>query len=126
MIVAKKTKADGKSASSAEKFAVIQTGGKQYLVREGESLKVEKLKDVKKDGIIDFNDVFLVVDGDSAKGGVKIGNPTVVDAKVTAKIEGDIRGKKITVLKYKSKTRYKVKRGHRQQYTKIKVLSIKY
>ncbi len=114
MATTKKTKADGK-------FAVIQTGGKQYLVREGESLRVEKLKGVKKDGTIDFNDVFLTIDGDN----IKIGSPAVAGAKVTAKIEEEGRSKKITVLKYKPKTRYRVKKGHRQQYAKIKILDIK-
>lgn len=109
----KKTKADSK-------FAVIQTGGKQYLVREGEILKVEKLKGAQKDGAVDFNDVLLIIDGDS----VKIGNPNIPGAKVSAKIEGDERGKKITVLKYKAKTRYRVKKGHRQNYAKIKISQI--
>lgn len=116
-----KNKKDEKSTSLMDKFAVIQTGGKQYLVKEGESLRVEKLKGAKKDGTIDFNDVFLTIDGD----GIKIGNPTVTGAKVTAKVEEEGRSKKITVLKYKAKTRYRIKKGHRQQYAKIKILDIK-
>lgn len=101
------------------KLAIIQTGGKQYLVKIGETLKIEKIK-TKGDSVV-FNDVLLVVDGDS----VKIGNPVVQGAKVTAKVEGDIRGKKIIVLKYKPKVRYRVKRGHRQNYTKITITDIK-
>lgn len=92
------------------------------MVREGESLRVEKLTGVNKDGAIDFNDVFLVVDGDN----VKIGNPVVQGAKVTAKMDGDIRGKKIIVLKYKPKVRYRVKKGHRQNYSKITIEKIRH
>lgn len=110
-----------KTKNEKTKTAVIQTGGKQYLVGEGESLKVEKLKGAQKDGAIDFNDVLLTIDGDS----VKIGNPTIAGAKVTAKVEEEGRSKKITVLKYKSKTRYRVKKGHRQNYSKIKIMEIK-
>ncbi|MBU2218976.1 50S ribosomal protein L21 [Patescibacteria group bacterium] len=105
------------------KLAVIQTGGKQYLVKIGETLKIEKIK-TEGDSVV-FNDVLLVIDGDSAGGGVKIGTPVVQGAKVTAKVEGDIRGKKITVLKYKPKVRYRVKKGHRQNYTKITITDIK-
>jgi len=101
------------------KLAVIQTGGKQYLVKIGETLKIEKIK-TKGDSVV-FNDVLLVIDEDN----IKIGTPVVQGAKVTAKVEGDIRGKKITVLKYKPKVRYRVKRGHRQNYTKITITDIK-
>lgn len=120
MATAKTNKKEVKSASSTGKFAVIQTGGKQYLVREGESLRVEKIKGAQKGDSVDFNDVLLTIDGDS----VKIGNPTIADAKVTAKAEEEGRSKKITILKYKPKTRYKVKKGHRQTFSKIKILEI--
>lgn len=103
-------------------MAVIMTGGKQYLVKEGDVLNVEKIKGDEKGGLV-FDQVFLVADAEGKE--VKIGTPIVENTKVVAKIENEVRGKKITVLKYKSKTRYKVKRGHRQTYSKIKILEIK-
>jgi large subunit ribosomal protein L21 len=106
---------------SADRFAVIQTGGKQYLVRKGDVLKVEKIKNVKEGDTITFDKILLVIDG----GKVKIGTPFVKEAKVTAKCEGEVRGKKITILKYKPKTRYRVKKGHRQTYSKITITDIK-
>jgi len=110
-----------KGEPRVDKFAVIQTGGKQYLVTEGQVLKVEKIKGGKEGKAITFDEILLVVDGKD----VKIGAPFVNGAKVTATIEGDERGKKITVLRYKSKTRYSKKKGHRQTYTKITITSIK-
>jgi large subunit ribosomal protein L21 len=106
-------------------LAVIQTGGKQYLVKEGDSLRVEKIKNIGKDGSITFDKVLFLADDKSAEGGVKIGAPYIEGAKVLAKSEGEMRGKKITVLRYKSKTRYRKKKGHRQTYTKIKIIEIK-
>ena len=93
-----------KKSDSVEEFAVIQTGGKQYIVRPGETLKIEKItppSGVKKTDTISFEEVLLVFDGKEAK----IGTPYVKGAKVVAKIEGDVRAKKITVIRYKSKTR---------------------
>ena len=101
-------------------FAVIQTGGKQYLVKEGETLKIEKLV-VENDDKIVFDEILLVSDGKETK----IGTPYVSGAKVTAKIEGDVRAKKITVIRYKSKTRQFKKKGHRQTHTKITITDIK-
>ncbi len=91
------------------------------MVKEGEILKVERIKNIGKDNKITFDKVLLLIDEKE----VKIGSPYIENAKVTAKIESEGKGKKITVLKYKSKTRYRVKKGHRQQYTKIKILDIK-
>ncbi len=120
---ARKTTAErtAKGESRVDKFAVIQTGGKQYLVTEGQVLKIEKIKDAKEGGAITFDEILLMVDGKD----IKIGAPFVNGAKVTATIEGDERGKKITILRYKSKTRYSKKKGHRQTYTKITITSIK-
>ena len=103
-----------------EKLAVIQTGGKQYLVKPGDKLKIEKIK-AGKDGNVVFDKVLLLADDKN----VKIGAPYIEGAKVLAKSEGEMRGKKITVLRYKSKTRYRKKKGHRQTYTKIKIIEIK-
>lgn len=87
------------------------------MVKPGDKLKIEKIKAVK-DGNVVFDKVLLTVDGDN----VKIGRPFVEGAKVVAKSEGEIRGKKITILKYKSKTRQRKKKGHRQTYTLVSIL----
>lgn len=105
------------------KLAVIQTGGKQYIIKPGDKIKIEKIKAVK-DGNVVFDKVLLLVDDKSAEGGIKIGAPYIIGAKIMAKNEGEIRGKKITVLRYKSKTRYRKKKGHRQTYTQVKISNI--
>lgn len=101
-------------------FAVIQTGGKQYLVHEGQELKVEKLE--KQDGErIEFE--ALLVSDDEGKS-TKVGTPTVSGAKVTASVIETGRGKKVSVIKYKPKVRYRRNVGHRQPFTKIKIEKI--
>lgn len=104
----------------SDKLAVIQTGGKQYLVKSGQSLKIERLKNTPKKGVV-FSKVLLVADGDD----VKIGKPLVDGASVSAKIKSEGRAKKITILRYKSKTRSRKKRGHRQPYTEVAIDGIK-
>lgn len=118
---AKTTKTVAKPKAKSNKIAVILTGGKQYLVKEGDALKIEKVDNLNKDQEIVFDKVLLIADDK----GVKIGNDLIEGAKVTAKSAGNIRDKKITVIKYKRKTRYRVKRGHRQTYTHAVVMSIK-
>jgi large subunit ribosomal protein L21 len=106
-----------------KKIAVIQTGGKQYLVRPGESLKIEKIA-AEKDGKVFFDKVLLMTDGPASPAGkenVKLGKPFIDDAKISAKIIGEGRGKKVIVVKYKQKTRYHKKAGHRQPFTKITI-----
>ncbi len=98
--------------------AVITTGGKQYLVEPGQKLKIEKLPGEAGESV-NF-DVLLSADGDQ----VKIGAPKVSGAKVQAKIESQGRAKKILVVKYKPKVRYRKKQGHRQPYTEISIISI--
>jgi large subunit ribosomal protein L21 len=100
------------------KFAVIQTGGKQYLVKPGEMLKIEKIN-AEKDSDFSFDKVLLIVDGEN----IKLGKPFIEGAKIPAKIIEEGRGKKVTIIKYKQKTRYHKKAGHRQPYTKIKILN---
>ena len=101
-------------------FAVIKTGGKQYIVKEGTILKVEKLSGQKGDKIA-FEEVLLVsADGSEAK----IGTPTVSGANVSAVIEEQARSEKINVIKFKRKIRYKRKHGHRQFFTKVKIEKI--
>ena len=111
-------------------FAVIQTGGKQYKVEKGDVLKIEKLSQDAKVGekpvIYDagakivFDQVMLVEDG----GTTKIGAPYLAGAKVSATVVGDGRHKKVMVVKYKAKSRYYKKNGHRQPFTEVKIESI--
>ena len=96
-------------------YAIIATGGKQYKVAEGDVLNVEKLAAEAGETVV-FDQV-LVVGGDE----VKVGNPTVEGAKVSASVVGDVKGKKIIVYKYKRKTGYHKKNGHRQAYTQVKI-----
>lgn len=99
--------------------AVIKTGGKQYLVKEGEKIKIEKIE--KKEGEeIEFKEVlFLEKDGK-----IKIGKPLVEGAKVLGKVLKQGRSKKIIVFKYKPKTRYRKKKGHRQPFTEVLIEKI--
>lgn len=99
-------------------IAVIKTGGKQYLVKPGDKLKVEKL-DKKEGEQIAFSDVLLVEKNKK----VEIGNP-LVKAEVTAKILKHGKGDKVIIFKYKSKKRYSRKIGHRQPYTEIEISKI--
>lgn len=100
-------------------LAVIKTGGKQYLVRPGDKIRIEKL-DKKEGEQIAFSDVLLVEKNKK----VEIGNP-LVKAEVTAKVLRHGKGDKIIVFKYKPKKRYSRKIGHRQPYTEIEIIGIK-
>ena len=101
------------------KFAIVQTGGKQYKVAEGDTITVEKIegKDGKK---VSFKDVLLVADGKT----VEVGKPTVSGKKVEGSIVRQLREKKIDVIKYKNKTRQRTKYGHRQPKTEIAIETI--
>lgn len=101
-------------------FAIIKTGGKQYKVQKGSVLKVEKL-DVEDGAEVTFDEVLLVADGDK----ITLGQPVVEKASVSAKVVENGRNKKVIVFKYKNKTRYSVKRGHRQHFTKVEITDIK-
>jgi large subunit ribosomal protein L21 len=100
------------------KYAVVETGGKQYKVSEGDVIKVEKL-DVEAGGLVDLEKV-LLIGGEE----VKIGAPYVEGAKVTAEVVKNGKAKKIIVFKYKAKKNYRRKQGHRQPYTELKITSI--
>lgn len=101
-------------------YAVISTGGKQYKVTEGQTLRFEKLPgDVGKP--VTFNEVLLLTDGEKAK----IGTPLLEKAKVEGTIVEQGKAKKVIVFKYKRRKRYRRKRGHRQPFTAIKIDSIK-
>ena len=100
-------------------FAVIETGGKQYKVNEGDVIFVEKL-DVAEGDTITFESVKALSIGDT----FEVGTPNVAGAVVKATVVKNGKGKKIYVLKYKSKKNEKKKIGHRQPYTKVQILSI--
>ena len=99
-------------------YAVIETGGKQIKVSKGDSIFVEKL-DVKEGDTVTFDKV-LLIGGENSK----VGAPYVANATVTAKVEKQGKGKKIIVFKYKNKTTYRRKQGHRQPYTRVIIESI--
>lgn len=101
-------------------IAVIKTGGKQYVVSEGKTLKVEKLKGQAGDKI-KFDQVLLVSDEEGKK--TQIGQP-VLKMSIEAKIVEQGKSKTVDVVKYKAKTRYKKTYGHRQAYTKVKIEKI--
>ncbi|ABR48460.1 ribosomal protein L21 [Alkaliphilus metalliredigens QYMF] len=95
-------------------YAIIETGGKQYRVQEGDTLFVEKLE-ASKDDVVTIDNVLAV----SKDGSLTIGSPIVEGAKVEAKVVEQGKGKKIIVFKYKPKKDYRRKQGHRQPYTKL-------
>ena len=99
-------------------YAIIATGGKQYKVAEGDIIKVEKLG-AEAGTTYTFDQVLAV-----SNEGLKIGNPTVEGATVEASVLGDGKEKKVVVYKYKPKTGYHKKNGHRQQYTAVKIEKI--
>jgi len=99
------------------KIAVIKTGGKQYKVQEGDSIKVEKL--AAENGTKVKLDTLLIADGDK----LELGAPSLGE-KVEAEVLQTAKGKKVTVVKYKNKTRYKKTVGHRQQFTSLKISKI--
>lgn len=100
-------------------IAVIKTGGKQYIVSPGKKIKIEKI-DKKEGEEIIFDHVLLVEKQKS----LFLGNPEVQEAKVTGKVLKQEKGKKVIILKYKPKTRYKKKQGHRQLFTEVEILNI--
>lgn len=97
-------------------YAVIETGGKQYKVSEGDVLEVEMLNQDEQEQVV-FDKVMLVKDGEQ----VRVGTPTVDDAKVEGTVLEHGKGDKITVFKYKPKKNYRRKQGHRQPYSKVKI-----
>jgi len=101
-------------------FAVIKTGGKQYLVSPKDKIKIEKIEAEEGEKIV-FDEVLLL--GNDEKD-IKIGDPLVKGAKVNAKIIKQNKAKKIIIFKYKAKKRYQKKAGHRQPYTEVEILKI--
>lgn len=101
-------------------FAVIKTGGKQYLVTPGQKLKIEKIAKPANGGAVLFDQVLLAGDSDM----IQTGKPTLEGAKVTAEWISEGKGKKVIVARYHSKTRYRKKRGHRQPFTEVLIKDI--
>ena len=99
-------------------YAIIQTGGKQYKVEVGDQILVEKLE-ADVDAKVDFETLLVADDA-----GVKIGQPILEGVAVTGKVLEHGKGKKVIVFKYKPKKNIRTKRGHRQPYTKVEILSI--
>ncbi len=103
-------------------FAVIKTGGKQYKVSKGSIVSIEKIKgEYKKGDKLSFDKVLLVDNGKDTT----IGTPYITSAKVDAEIVEIGRARKILVVKYKQKSRYLRRSGHRQHFFKVKIISIK-
>ena len=100
-------------------IAVIKTGGKQYLVSPGDKIKIEKIEGKEGDSVV-FEEVLLLEKNKK----LEIGFPLVEKAKVKAKILKQSKERKVLVLKYKSKNRYKKKQGHRQFYTEVEITGI--
>ena len=101
-------------------YALIESGGKQYKVSEGTVLKVEKLEAAPGDRF-SIDKVLMVND---QNGNVKVGNPLVSNARVEVEVVEQGRDKKVVVYKYKKRKNYRKKQGHRQPFTRIKVLKI--
>jgi large subunit ribosomal protein L21 len=100
-------------------YAIVQTGGKQYRVHTGDEFRVETLPGDEGD-LVELDDVRMI----SEDGEVKLGSPFIEGAKVTAEIIGNGKAKKVIIFKYKAKTRYRRKNGHRQPYTDLRVTDI--
>ncbi len=110
-----------KKAVEKKEYAIVETGGKQYIVAVGDQFKVEKLSDeVKVGDTITLDNVLATDDGSTAK----VGTPYLTSSKVKAKVLDIAKDKKVTVIKYKQKSRYFVKQGHRQTLMKVEILSI--
>ncbi|MDC0239235.1 50S ribosomal protein L21 [Candidatus Thioglobus sp.] len=101
-------------------YAVIKTGGKQYKVSEGETLKIEKLE-VDAGKKITFKEVLMVADGDN----VQVGSPLVEKASVEAKVISQGKGKKVNILKFRRRKNSMKQQGHRQLFTEIQIGKIK-
>lgn len=95
-------------------YAVIKTGGKQYRVAEGQTLKVEKL-DVEEGATVEFDTVLMIADGNQ----IKVGSPYVEGARVSATVKSQGRGPKIRIIKFRRRKHYRKTQGHRQSYTEL-------
>lgn len=101
------------------KYAIVESGGKQFTAVEGKDIVVD-LMSIESGQDVTIESVLLVVDGDN----VSVGTPLVKGARINATVLGHEKGPKIVVFRYRPKKRYRVKTGHRQQYTRLKINSI--
>lgn len=99
-------------------YAVIMSGGKQYRVSQGDIIYVEKLDQEPESAV--YFDVLML----GSEDGVEVGTPTLAGAKVEGKVVAQVKGEKIIIYKYKSKKNYHRKAGHRQNYTKVEIVSV--
>ena len=100
-------------------YAVIKSGGRQYRVEQGATIRVDKLPG-EKGATLEISDVLLVADGEN----VKVGAPTVTGAKVTAEIVAQELGPKLLIFKFRRRKAYRKKTGHRQPFTALKITGI--
>lgn len=101
-------------------YAVIETGGKQYKVTVGQTIDVERLPAVQGESVT-LEQVLMVVDGEE----IKVGQPTVKGASVSATVVQHDLGRKAVIFRYRPKQRYRVKKGHRQRFTRLRIEDIK-
>jgi large subunit ribosomal protein L21 len=102
-----------------EMYAIIETGGKQYRVQEGDEIVIEKLEAGEGEAVV-FDQVLAAGEGAD----VKVGTPVIEGAAVNAKVVENGKGKKVVIYKYKAKKDYRKKKGHRQPFTKVVIESI--
>lgn len=100
-------------------YAVIKTGGKQYKVAEGQTVRVEKL-DAEQGAAVEFDQVLMIADGDN----LKVGAPVVEGAKVIAEVAAQGRAKKVEIIKFRRRKHHMKRQGHRQYYTDVKITGI--
>ena len=101
------------------KYAVLESGGKQYFAREGATVEVDRLPHPVGE-TVDFHDILLLAD----ENGVKVGSPTVMEAQVKGRVVAHFKGPKVRVFRYIPKERYRKRKGHRQAYTRIQIEQI--
>ncbi|PIQ69509.1 MAG: 50S ribosomal protein L21 [Candidatus Tagabacteria bacterium CG_4_10_14_0_2_um_filter_40_13] len=106
-----------KPIHQSKSFAVIETGGKQYLIKPGDVIRIERIEKPKKGDTVYFEKVLLLV----KEGEIKLGNPYLKTVKIGGKLLKEGRFKKITHLRYHSKTRQQRRKGHRQIYSEVKI-----
>ncbi len=100
-------------------YAVIRTGGKQYRVAEGDTLRVEKLG-IDEGGDVEFDQVLMVADGED----VKVGSPLLEGGKVSATVVSNGRGKKVKIIKFRRRKHHRKQMGHRQSYSEVRITGI--
>jgi large subunit ribosomal protein L21 len=100
-------------------YAVIKTGGKQYRVAQGDTLRVEKLEGAEGDAV-ELDKVLMVADGDD----IKVGAPYLDGSKVTAKVKAQGRGDKVEIIKFRRRKHHMKRQGHRQSYTELEITGI--